>query len=295
MDGPYRHGPHKVWRVLPSIALALGSAVTWGLSDFLGGFTSRRVPLLWVLLFTQVVGLVVALPIAVLRARPDFDAPTVLAAMGASVAGLVGIAGLYRAIALGVGSIAAPISATGAALPVAFGLLRGEPTTSLQEVGMACALVGVIVASRTGQEQAHLGGAARTGISFAVLAAFGFGLFFILINQASARDVFWAVSIQRATGSVVMTVVLLIFRPPFKVTPRDVPWLFLVGALDQTANALYGLASTVGLVSLSAVLASLYPLMTVILARFVFKERISGVQKSGVALALAGVALVAGR
>lgn len=281
--------------MLLSIVLALGSAVSWGLGDFLGGFTSRRVPLLWVLLFTQVVGLVVALPIAVVHSRPAFDAPTVLAAMIASLAGLVGIAGLYRAIALGVGSIAAPISATGAALPVAFGLLRGEPTTTVQELGMACALVGVIVASRTGEEQAHLGQAAKAGIGFAVLAAVGFGVFFVMIHQASANDVFWAVSIQRATGSVAMAIVLLMVRPPFKITPRDAPWLFLVGTLDQTANTLYGLASTVGLLSLSAVLASLYPLVTVILARFVLNERISGVQKSGVALAITGVALVAGR
>jgi drug/metabolite transporter (DMT)-like permease len=173
-------------------------------------------------------------------------------------------------------------------------LLRGEPTTTLQELGMLCALVGVIVASRTSDEQAHLGRAATQGIAFALLAAFGFGIFFVMIHEASTNDVFWAVTIQRATGSIAMAIVLLIVRPPFKITPRDAPWLILVGTLDQTANALYGLASTVGLVSLSAVLASLYPMVTVVLARFVLNERISGVQKSGVALALTGVALVAG-
>ena len=277
-----------------SIVLALGSALSWGLSDFLGGVTSRKLPLLWVLLFTQVVGLAVALPIALLHAKPQFDAAMVLAAMAASLAGLVGIAGLYRAIALGVGSLAAPISATGAALPVVLGLVRGEPTTTLQELGMLCALVGVIVASRTSEEQAHLGRDASVGIGFAVLAAIGFGVFFVLIQQASTSDVFWAVSIQRATGSMAMAIVLLIFRPPFKIGWRDTPALFLVGALDQTANVLYALASTLGLLSLSAVLASLYPMVTVLLARFVLNERISGVQKSGVALALTGVALVAG-
>ena len=252
-------------------------------------------PLLWVLLATQVVGLAIALPIAAVRAGPEFDAPTLLAAVAGSLAGLAGIAGLYKAIALGVGSVAAPISATGAALPVAFGLLRGEPTTLLQEIGMACALIGVIVASRTGEEQAHLGRDARTGLAFAVLAAFGFGGFFILLHEASAHDVFWAVSIQRATGSAVIAMIVLARRPAFNLRFSDAPWLALVGVLDQSANILYGLASTIGLVSLSAVLASLYPIATIILARVILNERISNVQKSGVALALTGVALVAGR
>jgi uncharacterized membrane protein len=281
--------------VLLSIALALGSAVSWGVSDFLGGFTSRRLPLVWVLLFTQVVGLLVALPIAIVHGPVPFDMQTVLAAILASLSGLIGIAGLYRAIALGVASIAAPISATGAALPVVFGLVRGEPTTALQETGMACALIGVIVASRTGEDQAHLGRAARAGVAFAILAALGFGGFFVLIHQASTNDVFWAVTIQRASGSVAMAIVVLIRRSGFRITPRDVPTLVLVGTLDQLANVLYALASTIGLVSLSAVLASLYPMVTVILARFVLNERISNVQKSGVALALTGVALLAGR
>jgi drug/metabolite transporter (DMT)-like permease len=278
-----------------SIVLALCAALSWGVSDFLGGVSSRRLPLLWVLLATQTVGLAVATPIAALRTSPEFDTPTLVAAVAGSLAGLVGIAGLYRAIALGVGSIAAPISATGAALPVAFGLLRGEPTTGFQELGMVFALLGVVVASRTGQEQAHLGRDARLGIGFAIVAALGFGGFFVLLHEASAHDVFWAVSIQRLTGSVVIGLIVLARRPRFQVRWSDAPWLVMVGVLDQAANVLYGLASTVGLVSLSAVLASLYPIMTVVLARLVLNERISSVQKSGVALALTGVALVASR
>ncbi|HEY2596583.1 MAG TPA: DMT family transporter [Chloroflexota bacterium] len=276
------------------MVLALGAALAWGTSDFLGGVTSRRLPLLWVLLVTQFVGLAIVLPFALARGAPPFNTNAVLAAVLGSLSGLLGIAGLYRAIALGVGSVAAPISATGAALPVVFGLVRGEPTTTLQEVGMLCALLGVIAASRTGEEQAHLGRNARLGIACAVLAAFGFGGFFILLHEASTQDVLWAVSVQRATGFTVLTLLVVARHPPMAIRPRDVPALLLVGSLDQLANVLYGFASTLGLVSLSAVLASLYPLMTVILARVVLDERISRLQTSGVALALAGVALVAG-
>ncbi|HEY1298458.1 MAG TPA: EamA family transporter [Chloroflexota bacterium] len=274
--------------------LAVGAALSWGVSDFVGGVTSRRLPLMWVLFFTQLVGFAVIVPFALARGAPPFDTTAVLAAVLGSLSGLIGIAGLYRAIALGVGSIAAPISATGAALPVVFGLARGEPTSTLQEIGMVCALAGVIAASRTGDEQAHLGGNARLGIACAVVAAFGFGGFFILLHEASTQDVLWAVSIQRATGSVVMAALLLARRPPLVMRRRDVPAVLLVGCLDQVANVLYAFASTVGLVSLSAVLASLYPMVTVILARVVLDERISRLQKSGVALALTGVALVAG-
>lgn len=274
--------------------LALGAAASWGVSDFLGGVTSRRLPLLWVLLWTQVVGLAFVAPFAIAHGAPPLDTVAVLAAIAGSISGLIGIAGLYRAIALGVSSIAAPISATGAALPVAFGLLRGEPTAPLQQIGMACALLGVIVASRTGREQAHLGRGATLGVACAIVAAFGFGGFFILLHEASTRDVLWAVCIQRATGSVVVLLILLIARQKLSMTRRDVPPLLLVGGLDQLANVLYGFASTVGLVGLSAVLASLYPVVTVILARLVLNERISSMQKSGVALALTGVALLAG-
>jgi drug/metabolite transporter (DMT)-like permease len=264
-------------------------------SDFLGGVTSKRMALLWVLLATQLVGMLIVLPFAVLHGRPEFDTPAILAAVVGSLSGLVGIASLYRAIALGVASIAAPISATGAILPVVFGFVRGEPMTLLQGMGMSCALLGVLFASRTGEAQAHLGRDARIGVSFALLAALGFGGFFILLHEASTRDVLWAVTVQRITGSVALGLLVLLRRPPLVLRWRlDAPWLVLVGGLDQLANVLYGFASTLGLVSLSAVLASLYPMVTVLLARFVLHERISRIQKYGVALALMGVALVAG-
>jgi drug/metabolite transporter (DMT)-like permease len=276
------------------MVLALGAALSWGVSDFLGGVTSKRLALLWVLLCTQVVGMAIVLPFAILHGRPEFDSAAVLAAIAGSLSGLVGIASLYRAIALGVASIAAPISATGAILPVVLGLVRGEPTTLAQEIGMGCALLGVLLASRTGEEQAHLGRNARVGVGFAVLAAAGFGGFFVLLHEASTRDVLWAVTVQRLTGSLVLALLVLVRRPPLVIRWRsDAPWLVVVGGLDQLANVLYGFASTVGLVSLSAVLASLYPMVTVLLARFVLNERISGIQKYGVALALSGVALVA--
>ena len=277
-----------------SLLLALAAAGCWGVSDFLGGVTSRRLPLLWVLTLTQFVGFTCVVPIAVLRGPVVLDAATLQAAVAGSLFGLLGIAGLYLAIALGVASIAAPISATGAVLPVVVGLVRGEPATLLQELGCASAVLGIVGASHSGQEQSRLGRAATTGVGYALLAALGFGGFFVFLPLASQHDVFWAVSIQRLTGFVVVSLIVLVRRPARGVQWRDAPRLVLIGVLDQGANVLYGLASTLGLLSLSAVLASLYPLVTVVLARVVLNERLSRLQQTGVALALAGVALVAG-
>lgn len=201
--------------------------------------------------------------------------------MAGSLAGLVGVAALYRAIALGVASIAAPISSTGAILPVAFGLLRGEHTSLLQNAGMALALLGVLGASRTGEEQAHLGDANK-GLLFAILAALGFGGFFILLHEVSIHDMLWAVTIQRVTGFGLLALIALVRRPARPPGRKDAPKLVAMGrTLDQTANVLYGCASTLGLMSLSAVLVSLYPLMTVLLAHVVLNERISVVQRAG--------------
>ena len=282
-------------RSLVSIVLALAAAVAWGISDFLGGVTSRRLALLWVLLVTQAVGLALVAPLALRSGQPALGPYGLLAAVAGSLSGLVGIAALYRAIALGVASIAAPISATGAVLPVAWGLLRGEPATPLQEAGVALALLGVLAASRTGREQAHLGRDATIGVGLALLAALGFGGFFILLHEAGTRDVLWAVTVQRLTGCSVVAALALLRRPLWSLGWGHALPLLVIGGLDQAANALYGFASTLGLVSLSAVLASLYPVVTVVLARLLLRERVSRVQQTGIVLALAGVALVAGR
>ena len=276
-----------------SVGLALTAALSWGISDFVGGVTSKRLALVWVLLCTQSVGLAVVLPVALARGAPNFGTSTVLFAIGGAVFGLIGVASLYRAIALGVASIAAPVSGTGAVLPVAFGLARGEPTTIAQEIGIASALLGVVLASRSNEEQKSLGRDARVGIAYSVVAALGFGGFFILLHQASTQDVWWAVSIQRATGVCIVALIVLIRRPTFELRWMYAPRLMLVGSLDVGANVLYALASTLGLVSLSSVLVSLYPMVTVLLARVLLNERMSGIQKAGVAMALAGAALVA--
>ena len=280
-----------------SILLAVAASVSWGFSDFLGGLTSRRLSLLSVLLISQAVGLVMVVPAVLVSDQAPVDGPARLSAIGGSLAGLVGIAALYRAIAIGVVSIAAPISATGAVIPVAVGALRGETTSGWQEIGMVLAILGVVLAAWTAGDPMHTSATShqgRAGTGFALLAAAGFGGFFVLLHDASTYSVVWATFVQRLTSVSVLLVASLIVRPSLAVGWRRTPQLLAIGVLDQGANLLYGFASTVGLVSLAAVLASLFPVVTVILARAVLHERLSRTQQTGVACALAGVALIAG-
>jgi drug/metabolite transporter (DMT)-like permease len=276
-----------------SVLLALGSGVAWGVSDFLGGLNSRRVALTAVLLITQLVGLVLTLPLAMLHAAPLLDAQSVGFAVAGSASGLVGIAALYRGMTVGSVSIVAPISATGAAVPVLFGLLRGERVTPLQGLGIVLALIGIMLASRAaGEQNSTSRPMLARGVGLALLAALGFGGFFVLLHEASVRDVLWATVVQRLTGLCIMLIATLLLRPSLKVGWSRMPSLVLVGALDTGANVLYAYASTLGLVSLAAVLASLFPVTTVILAWVVLRERLSVTQGTGVVCALTGVGLI---
>jgi drug/metabolite transporter (DMT)-like permease len=189
-------------------------------------------------------------------------------------------------------SVVAPISATAAAVPVLVGLVEGERPSTLQIAGMAAALAGVILASREPIEE----GAAppnRTAIGLALVAAAGFGTFFVGIDKASATaEVPWVIVVQRCCSLALLVIAALVARPSL---PRDGASLLVlaaVGVLDLGANGLYALATTHGLLSVVSVLGSLYPAVTVVLARVVLAERIARVQEVGVVLALAGVVAI---
>jgi drug/metabolite transporter (DMT)-like permease len=210
----------------------------------------------------------------------------------AGSAGIVALGAFYRALAIGTMSVVAPISATAAAVPVLVGLAEGERPSTLQIAGMAIALAGVILASREPIED----GADppnRAAIGLALVAAVGFGTFFVGIDRASATaEVPWVIVVQRCCSLTLLVIATLVVRPAL---PRDVPSLAVlaaVGVLDLGANGLYALATTHGLLSVVSVLGSLYPAVTVVLARFVLAERIARVQEAGVVLALAGVVAI---
>ena len=276
-----------------AIVLAFSSAVSWGFADFLGGIQTRRYAVLTVLVVSQAAGLIgVGLLVILSGESPPSLADMAPAAFG-GLFGIVALGAFYRALAIGTMSIVAPISATGAIVPVVAGLASGDQPGAIQLVGIVVAVAGVILASREapGEDEAEVADA-RKSIALALLAALGFGGFLTLLDQSAEHGVEWALLAARATSFPALLIAALAVRPGL---PRreDLPALALVGILDAGANGLFALATTHGLLSIVGVLGSLYPVTTVILARAVLRERVRRIQEVGVVAALAGVALIA--
>jgi drug/metabolite transporter (DMT)-like permease len=276
-----------------AIALGLGSSLFWGLADFGGGLQSRRHPVLVVLFVSQAVGLAGIVAVVALRGEPPPPLDELWPAAAGGIGGLLALAAFYRALAIGTMSIVAPISATGSAVPVIVGLATGERPGALQLVGILAAGVGVVLASREAPHDEARARAGRASIGLALVAALGFGAFFVGMDRASGADVLWAMLAARVADAALLVPVALLMRPALGIPPRALATLAAIGILDLTANGLYAWGTTQGLLSVVAVLASLYPLATVLLARGVLGERIRRVQEVGVVTALAGVVLIA--
>jgi drug/metabolite transporter (DMT)-like permease len=280
-----------------AVALGLGSSLCWGLADFFGGLQSRKRAMLAVLLVSQGVALLLLLPFALALAGEGPSAAAAgWAALGGS-AGVIALAAFYRGLAIGTMSVVAPISATGAAVPVLVGLAEGERPGALQIAGMAAALAGVILASRESEPAEDLGAehraAGRAAVGLALVAALGFGTFFVGVDRASATaEVPWVIVISRSCSLVLVLIAALVARPRLPRDAGSVGALAIIGVLDLGANGLFAIATTEGLLSVVAVLGSLYPAVTVVLARFVLAEEVSRAQAVGIGLTLAGVVAI---
>ncbi|HYY77095.1 MAG TPA: EamA family transporter [Gaiellaceae bacterium] len=276
-----------------ALGLALGAALAWGASDFLGGLTTRGVAVLAVLLVSQVFGGVLVAAVVVTRSEPLLEYAELGFGVLAGLALAVGLGALYKGMAIGVMSVVSPISATGVAIPIAYGLARGERPSVLQAIGVALALVGVVLVSRRGSPDA-LGSRLVAGFGLAVLSAVGLGTFFVGIDLAAEGGVLWATLAQRVGVVTAVLVALLATRPALGLSRGVMPALLAIGALDLGATALFAAATQEGLTSLVSVIAALYPVTTVALAFAVLGERLERPQGVGAAGALAGVALIAG-
>jgi drug/metabolite transporter (DMT)-like permease len=187
--------------------------------------------------------------------------------------------------------IVGPLSATGVMVPLAYGLARGERPSSLQLAGVGLAIVGVIAASLEKQLDAR-GRRIGAGVGFALLAALGFGCSLIALSKAAAGSALWVPLSMRAVGVPLIVTTVLVLRPPAEGLRASWRLLVGVGVCDTTANLLFGLATKRGLLSVVSVLASLYPVVLVALARLLLHERIAKHQLAGVAVVLGGVALI---
>jgi drug/metabolite transporter (DMT)-like permease len=277
-----------------AVALGLSSALCWGLADFLGGLQSRTVRVLAVLLVSQAAGLI-AIAVALAIAQPDLPPVGDLwPPAAAGLAGALALSAFYRALAIGTMSIVAPISSTGAALPVIVGIATGDRPSALQVLGIVAAVGGVVLASRELDEDRPAKAVpARASIGLALVAALGFGAFFIGMKAGADASVPWALLAARAASVAAVLVVVVALRVPLPAAPRRLGALALVGLLDASANGLYAAAATESLLSVVAVLGALYPVSTVLLARVVLGERVRRIQEVGIVAALGGVALIA--
>jgi drug/metabolite transporter (DMT)-like permease len=268
-------------------ALALAAAVSWGIGDFLGGLKSRTLRPIAVLIVAQPIGgALLGIWVAIRGEGPP--GTNVFWASVAAIFGTIGLIAFYRGMAAGALSIVAPIAGAGAAIPVVWGLARGDNPSAYQELGFAAALVGVVLASfERRPEAARLAG----GVGWAAIAMVAFGAYYVPMHTASQGDFLWAAFVFRLTSTSLVATAWLALRPP-SARRADLPTLAAIGVLDTGGNVFFAAASENGVVSVVSILASLYPVVTVLLARAVLHERVHRSQELGIALALTGIVLI---
>lgn len=281
------------------IIFGLLAALTYGASDFAGGLATRRASAITAVVFSQFTGLL--LLFAVLPFTWE-SGPTAHALRWGALAGLAGGAGvtlLYRGLAVGRMSVVAPVTALlAAALPVLIGLFAGERPSALATAGVAVALVAIVLVSSAaeapveGPDRRRPRLLARPGLLEAIGSGTGFGLFFALLGQAGDSSPVWPLLATKASSLGLLLALAIgrgsTLRPP----PGTVRLMFAAGALDITANAAFVLATRASLLSLASVLTSLYPATTILCARVFLHERLTAVQRIGLAAAAIGVVLI---
>jgi len=274
---------------LTALALALGASLVWGVSDFVGPLWGRTWGAVRVMLWAQVGG-VGAIAIAVAARGESPTRWAVLYAAPAALSGTLGLYAYYRGMAVGAMTVIAPIAGASAVVPVVFGIATGDHPSAAQVVGIGCAIVGVALASIE-----HSSGSAKlvAGAGLAVLAAIGFGFYFPPMHAAGKADFWFAALVFRVTALLVVASVWAARRPELRLPRGALAVAVAAGIGDTLGNVLFAASSGRGLISLTSVLASLYPVVTVLLAARVLHERIARIQQVGIVLTLAGVVLIA--
>jgi drug/metabolite transporter (DMT)-like permease len=273
---------------LTPLLFALGASLAWGVGDFFGPLISRTLGVLPVLMWAQVGG-IAAIAIAVSVRGHGPAGWAVLYGIGAAFGGMLGLFAYYRGMVTGAMSVVAPVAGVSAVIPVIFGIATGDDPSVPQVAGVAVALAGVGLASIEHQEG---GRRVAAGVGLALLAACGFGFYFPWMHAAGKVDFWWASLVFRTTALLLVTAVVAGRRIDVRLSRRNVAIACTVGIVDTVGNVCFAASSKHGLVSLTAVLASLYPVLTVLLAASLLRERVAPLQRAGIALTLTGVVLI---
>ncbi|TQJ86552.1 DMT family transporter [Streptomyces sp. SLBN-31] len=278
---------------------ALATSLLWGLADFGGGLLTRRLPALTVVVVSQTIAAAVLGAIVAATGGWCEAGPRLWFAFAAGLAGPVAMIAFYKALAMGPMGVVSPLATLSVAVPVGVGLLLGERPGLVQVAGIAVAVAGVVLA---GGPQRGGPAVQRQAILLTLIAALGFGAVFALIAEASTTvtGLFLALFVQRLTNVAAGGIALYasVKRGAEALPEGHFPWASLpalgfVGLADVAANGTYSVAAQHGPVTVAAVLASLYPVVTALAARGVLRERLRGVQAAGAGLALVGTLLLA--
>lgn len=271
------------------VILALLSSLVWGLADFLGGTLSKKRKAVAVIGGSQSFGLLFVTLLAIGLQAWTWNQSVWINGAIAGAMGLLGLICFYTALATGQMGIVAPISSLSAVVPVTIGLVQGERPSAMQLAGIVVALIGVILAS--GPELNGKVDPRPVLLAFFAAVTFGFCVYFMA--QGARINPTMTVTAMRAVQVALVLVLFLAIRNLGGLVKRDVPMLATIGASDAGANVLYTFAASLGLLSVVAVLGSLYPIITVLLAWWIHKERLMRVQYIGIAITFTGVALLA--
>jgi drug/metabolite transporter (DMT)-like permease len=284
-----------------TVVLGLASAVAWGSADFGAGFAGRRAPVFGVILFSQLAGCGLALALAVARGEPFPGSAQLALAVLAGVVGGVGIGALYRGLATGRMGVVAPISGVlSAVVPVSAGiLLQGLPGVGVV-AGIGLALIAVVLVAmapvddhdRPGQPTVGRFGAIPDDVPTAIVAGVALGLLSLTISRLPAGQVFGPLVLVRLVEATVIGTVIVAAPQAWRLARPIWPLILVVGGLDMAGNALFILAAQAGRLDVAAVLSSLYPVATLVLAAIVLKERVAGVHAIGVVVAMVAIVLV---
>jgi drug/metabolite transporter (DMT)-like permease len=273
-------------------SLSLAAAASWGAADFSGGFASKKASAFGTVVVAHGTGLIF---ISLLALTLHDPAPTRIAAFwgaAAGIAGGIGLASLYRALAIGQMGINAPIAAVlTALLPVLLGIRTEGRPSATQFAGFAIALFSIWLMSTP----AAAFGRPR-GLGLAVIAGFGFGCFLIFSKFAGQHSALWPLAVARIASLLLMLAILTLRREPLLPQAPGaaslLKFMIIAGLLDSIGNALYVAATRNGRLDIAAVLSSFYPASTVVLARLILGERLSRLQLAGVAAALTAIPLI---
>jgi drug/metabolite transporter (DMT)-like permease len=273
------------------ILVALAAAGVYGASDFLGGFASKRNAAGTVVLLSQLCGAALLVVCYALQPLPITRADVLFGALG-GVAGAIAIVMLYAALSVGRMGVISPVNAVvSASVPVLFGIGFGERPTVFAIVGVCCALGAVILVSLDATTRSI--SLREPGLALALGSGVAIGVLYVALGGAHGGSGFGRLVVTRCVSLAVLCCYVFARRFPLRAARGTLRYIAPAGVLDMGANILYVIAAHGGLISLVAVVTSLYPVSTVLLARFFLAERLSPIQWAGVACAIGGVVLVA--